>query len=210
MDMGGASVQVTFPVEHTEQLDPNDIVSVDISGRHLLLFVHSFLGLGQTVLSQQFLDIKSCFAVGYQLPSGLIGNGDASACQHEVSKLINNVHEVNHRIQPAIAKNMATNTWYAIGGVASIAGDMPFSFNNKQFTNQGLLDQADNKICHQSWQSLDAQYPNHDYLYGYCLFPAYFYALMVDGYGISPEQPINYIPSGQGADWSLGVVLQRH
>ncbi len=209
MDMGGASVQVTFPVQDVASINHEDLVSVDVSGRHLELFVHSFLGLGNTVLSQQFLDQESCFATGYQLPSGQLGKGDASSCQHRVSQLVNAVHGVRGIVQPALASNTA-HVWYAMGGVASIAEDKPFSFANNQLTSQNLLQQADNEVCHQQWQELQGQYAHNEYLYGYCLFPAYYYALMVDGYGLRPEQPIHYLSSGQGADWSLGVVLRQH
>ena len=208
MDMGGASVQVTFPIQHIKKINPRDLVEVDIFGRHLVLFVHSFLGLGQTLLSQQFLDAEACFSTGYQLPSGLNAKGDASSCQKKVSKLINQVHRVNHIVHPALENN-CSNIWFAIGGVASIADDEPFSFEDKQFTNQSLLQQANSKVCQSEWHELYAKY-NNQYLYGYCLFPSYYYALMVDGYGISPEQPIHFIPNGQGADWSLGVVLRQH
>lgn len=209
MDMGGASVQIAFPVQNSEGMDPHDLISVDISGRHLTLFIHSFLGLGQNVLSQQFLDTEGCFATGYQLPSGLQGSGDALTCQHDIFKLINNVHEVSRITKPALAKSTATS-WYALGGVAFMADEKPFAFNDKQFTNQDLLQQGDTEICHHRWDDLYSQYPTNEYLYGYCLFPAYYYALMVDGYGIPPEQPIHYMSSGQGADWSLGVVLHHH
>ena len=53
MDMGGASVQVTFPAGHADVIDSSDLVPVDIYNRHLTLFVHSFLGLGQTEMSHQ-------------------------------------------------------------------------------------------------------------------------------------------------------------
>ena len=209
MDMGGASVQVAFPVQRVENIEQHDLVTLDISGRHLVLFVHSFLGLGQTLLSQQFLDADHCFSTGYQLPSGFLGGGDATSCQHEITKLINGVHEVSRIIKPAITNNVV-NSWYAMGGVAALVEDKPFSFENKQFTNQGLLQQADSEVCHQQWQDLSAKYPGNDFLPNYCLFSSYYYALMVDGYGVQPEQIINYIPSGQGSDWSLGVVLHPY
>ena len=60
MDMGGASVQVTFPVQDVEKIDSHDLFEIDVYGRHLIIFAHSFLGLGQTVLSQQFLDAENC------------------------------------------------------------------------------------------------------------------------------------------------------
>ncbi|MCA0403440.1 MAG: hypothetical protein LCH30_06515 [Proteobacteria bacterium] len=51
------------------------------------------------------------------------------------------------------------------------------------------------------------QYPTDDYLYGYCLFSAYYYALMVDGYGIEPQKAISYMQPTQSSDWTIGVVL---
>lgn len=209
MDMGGASVQLTFPVQNVEKIDTHDLFPIDIYGRHFVLFVHSFLGLGQTAISQQYLNAKHCFSDGYELPSGWLGEGDALACQRDVSKLINQVHEVNSIVKPAITEN-TTNSWYAMGAVAALAGDKPFSFENRQFTNRSLLEQADNKLCHQQWQDLYNQYPNNDFLYSYCFSASYFYALMVDGYGLQPEQPISYLPPEQSVDWSLGVVLHQH
>lgn len=209
MDMGGASVQVTFPVDPSFTTDGHMIEELDVGGRHLALFVRSFLGLGQTVLSQQFLEDENCFAIGYLLPNGLEANGDSQACQHDVTKLINNVHRVDQIVIPAMTRSLTTS-WYVIGGAASLADDPLFSFPNGQFTNQQLLLMADTKACHQQWQVLYGQYPKNEYLYGSCLFPSYYYALMVDGYGIKPNESIHYLPSGQGADWTLGVVLHQH
>ena len=209
MDMGGASVQVSFPVQNTEQIDSTDLVDLDVYGRHLQLFVHSFLGLGQTLLSEQYLNTKSCFANGYQLPSGLGAKGDATSCEQATTKLINNVHAVNRIIKPAIAKN-PVNAWYTIGGLSSLVQSEPFSNQNSNFTIQSIREQADTDVCKQQWQDLNTKYPNHEYIYGYCLMPAYYYALLVEGYGIQPEQQINYFPAdGQGADWSMGVVLHQ-
>jgi hypothetical protein len=208
MDMGGASVQVAFPVKNSGQINPNDLVSIDIAGRHIDLFVKSFLGLGQTLLSQQFLDNEHCYPSDYLLPSGLKAKGDAQLCKQDIKKLINNVHQVNQVVKPAINQN-TPSAWYVIGGLASMADDKPFVFQNKQLTTADLLQQADNNVCHQSWNTLYAQYPNNDYLSIYCLAPSYYSALLVDGYGIKPQQPINYIASGPGSDWTVGVVLHH-
>jgi hypothetical protein len=207
MDMGGASVQISSLVQTIDNIDLQDLMSVDVSGRHLLLFVHSFLGLGQQAVSQQFLNEASCFSEGYPLPSGLAGAGDAALCRQKIATLVHHVHEVEQHIpQDMIEK---TPNWYAIGGVASMADDPLFLFDSQQFTNQSLLHQADHAVCQQSWDNLSEQYPSHDYLYGYCLSSAYYYALMVDGYGFDPAQPIHLMIPGQNADWSLGVVLQQ-
>lgn len=208
MDVGGASVQVTLPVQDGEKIEKRDLFEVDIYGRHYLLFAHSFLGLGQNVFLQQFLNVNHCFSTGYPLPNGQLGQGDASACQQDISLVMDQMHEVNQIVKPAIANN-ANHPWYTIGGVASLLESNPISFQNKQFTNQGLLEKADIEACKRQWQDLDAENPNNEYLYGTCLFASYYYALMVDGYGLQPEEIVNYLPSNQGLDWSLGVVLRQ-
>lgn len=208
MDMGGASVQVTFPVENTQHIAPENLANVVIKGQSLALFVRSFLGLGQTVLSQQFLNDESCFPIGYPLPDGALGHGNAFSCQRNVSKLVNHVHETQTIVKLAVTENNPSS-WYAIGGLAALGEDKLFSFTNNQLTSQELVQQANDKICHQSWDSLNASHPNHDYLYGYCLFAAYYYALITSGYGLTPQQTIHYLPTTKTADWSLGVVLQQ-
>ncbi|WP_133127220.1 multidrug DMT transporter permease [Legionella nagasakiensis] len=208
MDMGGASVQVAFPIENVANVDKSNIVDVDVYGRHMKLFIHSFLGLGQTVFSYQFLDSPSCFSNDYQLPSGSSAEGDATSCQAGVSKLINHVHDVSQVVKPAITEN-SIDGWYALGGLNALVEDKPFHFENNQFTNQGLLEQADNEVCHKPWKELLNEFPDNDFLYGYCLFPSYYYALMVNGYGIQPQQPINYLSSAKNSDWTLGVVLHQ-
>ncbi len=95
MDTGGASVQITFPIYNGENVNEKDKVELDIYGRHIVLFAHSFLGLGQTLLSQQFLNEKTCFSYDYPLSNGALGNGDAMACQQAVTNLIEDVFEVN-------------------------------------------------------------------------------------------------------------------
>ncbi|WED44611.1 multidrug DMT transporter permease [Legionella cardiaca] len=205
MDMGGASVQIIFPIQKTEGINAQDIQQFDLYGRHLTLFIHSFLGLGQTEVTHQFLDESTCFADNYELPTGQPATGDAYSCKSGLAHLMNSVHKVNSTVQPALAAS-EINSWFVIGGASDLAKSKPFQFEN-QFTNQELLDQADTQICHQQWSTLTSQYPGNDYLYGYCLFPSYYYALMVDGYGIQPQQNINLM--AENGDWTIGVVLTQ-
>lgn len=208
MDTGGASVQITFPVESVEKINRQDLAEIDVYGRHVTLFAHSFLGLGQTLLSQQFLNTENCFAYGYKLPNGSMGNGDALVCQQKIAKLMEEVYGVGKIVKPALA-NSAAHSWYAMGAIVSLLEGKPLHFENQQFTNQGLLEQANNEACHRQWSDLSAENPNNEYLYGTCLFSSYFYSLMVNGYGILPEETIHYIPSKEGLDWSLGVIIHQ-
>lgn len=208
MDMGGASVQISFPVHDTAGINPRDLQSVDIGEQHITLFVHSFLGLGQTILFEQFLDSPVCFAEGYQLPSGADGKGDGYACQAKVSKLITEVHLVNQIVPPILKKN-SVRDWYTIGGLSYLLtkNTSVFPFNQEPFTMNTMLQQADNYYCRPSWEHLQIDNPENELLYENCLSPAYYYALIVNGYGISPQQPINYLSSS--GDWTLGVVLHH-
>ncbi|WP_045105759.1 acetate and sugar kinases/Hsc70/actin family protein [Legionella hackeliae] len=207
MDMGGASVQIIFPVEKTDGINSQDLQQIDLYGRHLTIFVHSFLGLGQTEVTHQFLDESVCFANNYELPTGQPASGDAYSCESDVASLMNSVHRVNHVVQPVMTAN-PVNNWFVIGGLAELTRSKPFQLEN-QFSSQDLLEQANTQVCHQDWQILVNQYPNNDYLYGYCLFPAYYYALIVDGYGLQPQQEINLMAANQNSDWTLGVVLTQ-
>lgn len=206
MDMGGASVQIVFPTPNNVSSASENIQQLDLYGRHFSLFIHSFLGLGQTEVSHQFFDSTACFMNDYEMPDGRQAQGDARACEAEISPLMNSVHKVNGLVEPLIRANPVP-AWYVMGGVVDLVKSKPFNFSNNQFNNQELLEQADNAVCRQSWSSMSAQYPGNDYLYGYCLFPAYYYALMVDGYGIQAQTSINFMNTNQNGDWTLGVVL---
>lgn len=208
MDIGGASVQIVFPTPRTTEMNTGLQVRFELYGKPINLFVHSFLGLGQNEMTHQLLDTDSCFSENYPLPDGTLGQGDALSCQQEVSSLINTVHKVQNEVQPTLSATRISK-WYAIGGISNLAESKPFQFQNNQITNQDLLNQANTLICHQQWESLSHQFPNNEYIESFCLLPAFYYALMVDGYGISANQPVNYIPPAKNLDWTLGVVLHH-
>lgn len=208
MDMGGASVQVTFPAPALEHSQSKDVMYVDIYDRHITLFTHSFLGLGQTQMSNQYLNDAACFSNGYRLPNGEDGVGDAVRCQGHVSKLVNEVHQVNEIVYPTLV-NSNVSTWYVISGLSTLVKNEPFNFPDEQFTSQTLLTTADNQLCQPLWQTLLEQYPMNEYIYSNCLTASYYYALLVNGYGLAANQPIHYLPDSKDVDWTVGVLLQN-
>ncbi len=209
MDTGGASVQIALPVLAREDMGADDLLDLDVAGRHLTLFVHSFLGLGQNLLTQQFLDAEHCFTNGYQLPNGHAAVGNAYECQMEVSQLINSVHGVERLVRPAMAQK-ATDEWYAIGGLAALVHDQSAVFPQQQLSPHSLLEQANNQFCQVAWSDLEARNPQNDYLFSACLMSSSYTALMVQGYGINPDTPIHFLSQEQNGDWTLGVVLQQN
>lgn len=208
MDIGGASVQIAFPIENSSSATKGSQVDLNLYGQDIHLFVHSFLGLGQNEMTHQLLDSTACFSDNYPLPNGTSGQGNASECAQEIGSLINGVHKTKIIVQALLAEH-PISTWYAIGGISHLANSKPFEFQNNELTAQELLQQANNLICHQPWDDLSNQFPNDEYLDIYCLLPSFYYALMVDGYGLSPNQTVHYVPPTQELDWTLGVVLHH-
>jgi hypothetical protein len=210
LDIGGASTQIAFPLKKnsSQPMDQNSEINLSLYGQSIRLFVHSFLGLGQNEMQHQLLDSASCFTNNYPLPNGKTGTGNAPECSEEISSLINEVHKVNQVIQPLISEN-SIPSWYALGGIANLAESKPFQFPNNQLTTQDFLQQANNLACQQHWEELTRQFPNNEYLDAYCLLPSFYYALMVQGYGFSPNQTVNFLPSERNLDWTTGVVLHH-
>ncbi|MGC1181575.1 multidrug DMT transporter permease [Legionella sp.] len=210
LDIGGASTQIAFSIKNNTipNINKDSLIELNLYHQHLNLFVHSFLGLGQNEMTHQLLDSTSCFANNYPLPNGEAGQGNASECVEQIASLINGVHKTNQIVQPTLAEN-PVHSWYALSGIAKLAESKPFHFPNSQLTNQNFLQQANNFACHRQWEELNHEFPENEYLDAYCLLPAFYYALMVEGYGFSPNQVVNYIPSEQNFDWTLGVVLHH-
>lgn len=209
MDTGGASVQITFPVADFRAVKNEDKVELDINGRHIQLFVHSFLGLGQNEVSHQFLDTPECFSNGYPLPNNTTGQGNFYNCGQQISALINAVHQVEQTIKPVIDAN-PVNIWYGIGGIGYIAQTEALNFRSNTFSLQQLATQANTELCQQDWTMINTNSPDSEYTYISCFNASYTYALLQDGYGINQAQPIHYFSKEQNSDdWTLGVVLHH-
>lgn len=208
LDFGGASVQITFPIQDATAISGQNINQITVYGRQYTLFAHSFLGLGQTEMSHQYLNDAHCFPVGYPMPNNQPGDGNANLCQSDVTHLVNDVQGVTEVVKPAITAN-PIRSWYAMGGVTSLVSGQPFNYSDRSFTSQSLLNQSQYKICQNSWETLYTTYPTQEFIFGYCLFSAYYYALIVNGYGLNPQAKINYLNNPESTDWTLGVVLSQ-
>jgi hypothetical protein len=217
MDMGGASVQVITAVDTSQGTIPSDnnadYIQIHLNGKPQTLFVHSFLGLGQTLVANQFLDEASCFSEGYRLSSGAVGTGDAQHCAGQIFKLIDDIHDVTHVLQSALNSD-SPRTWYVISGLAYLMREAPFSQNqdnnqNKnELTNDALIEQAENTVCRRPWEVVQQDYPEEENLSRTCLTASYYHAL-IKSYGIAPREPIHLIAEPSEMDWTLGVALHK-
>lgn len=209
MDIGGASVQVVFPVASSTGLSDEDHVVIRWHGQSVTLYAHSFLGLGQTLVMGQFLNMPQCFPQGYVLPDGLVGSGNAMACQESIASLVNGVHGVDARVGPGMKAAVSPLTWYTMGAATYLLHDGLFDLERETFTPGGLLDEMNHKACEVSWDSLQHAVSADGQLFSACLRSSYYYALMVSGYGVSPEESLHVFPKDENIDWSLGAILHQ-
>lgn len=207
LEIGGASAQIAFPVQDTANLDPHDLVSLNINGRNLTLFTHSFLGLGVNEIYNHAQDRAACFPKGYPLSNGKEALGNAQICQAQLGQMIDDQFDVKRFTHSALEANLI-NDWYTVSAISMMANQAPFDFQAGEFTAQDLLYQANSQLCHQAYQPLVSQYPQNEFILRNCLMASYFYGLLVHGYGFSPSQDVHYLP-GYDADWALGVILYQ-
>lgn len=209
IDTGSASVQIAFPLTNVQTVNPGDYIDINVYGRHISLFTHGFLGLGQDEIRSQYLDSNVCFPKNYPLPNGSSGAGDFQSCENLIKPLINDIHQVDRTIKSVIQSN-PEQTWYIIGGISSMLQERPFSFDRNEFTNQEFYEKANRQVCQQEWSILGTLYAKNKYLFASCLSASYAYSLFVDGFGIDRAQPIHYISNKISANnWSLGVVVYQ-
>jgi hypothetical protein len=205
MDMGGASVEVAFPVSNASGILSQDYITLHLYGQTIHLFVHSFLGLGQTEVIHQLMDEPGCYARGYPLPNQTVATGIATECTQKADLLLQ-VHDVFKTVQPILSKNLVED-WFVMGGLSALAKSYTFHFINEKINPQALLEEGVPTLCQTTWQELSLSYPNDPYLATSCLASSYFYALLVDGYGLNPKQEIQFSHDEATDDWTLGVVL---
>jgi hypothetical protein len=209
IDTGSASTQIAFPLKSAQAMKSNDNMNIHVYGRHISLFVHGFLGLGQDEIRSQYLDNGDCFPKNYPLPDGTYATGDFWLCEKMMGPLINDIHRVNKFIGTLI-QDHSEQAWYVIGGISGMLQERPFYFKNNQFTNQELAEMANQQVCQQDWSMLGILFPKNKYLFANCLSASYFYALFAEGLGIQDNQPIHYISNTTSTnDWTLGAVLYQ-
>lgn len=209
MEIGGASVQIVFPIKENASVNSKDRATLFLYGQNHHVFSHSFLGLGQIEMGHQYADLKSCYPKNYELPNGLSAQGDAYSCRNDLSVLVNSIHLVKLIVKPVLENN-PVDQWYLLGGITTMLHNKIFNTNQLKFNTKEITEQVDKKICHQQWSELPETYPDTPMLFNYCLMTAYLNALISNGYGISINKYINILPPKKSINWPLGVVLQHH
>jgi GDA1/CD39 (nucleoside phosphatase) family len=205
IEVGGASTQIAFPVD-IDYGALDNVVKVKLYQREIVLFAHSFLGLGLNQFASVHNDLSACYPKNYPLESGLMGNGNAYFCQQELAQILSQQYDVANVVAPAM-QHKAVDTWYALGAIRYLVMQGFLTYNSNQFALQDLINDVDGLLCQKSWSDLQQITSNLNHLSLSCFLGSYFYALSVDAYGISANQNINWLDTTQNADWPLGALL---
>lgn len=211
VDTGSASVQIAFPVTREQSMNASsdDYIDINIYGRHISLFTHGFLGLGQDEIRSQYLDHDVCFPKHYPLPDGSSAAGNFYLCQKLMTPLINGVHQVDQTVKDVV-QSAPQQSWYIIGGLSAMLQEKPFTFEHQAFTNKEFSEKANRQVCQQDWSILGTIYPENKHLFANCLNSCYLYSLFIEGFGIHQDEPIHYISKRNSANnWTLGAVLYQ-
>ncbi len=208
IEIGGASVQIVFPIQDDYQIDKQDLVTVIVHNRPVLLFSHSFWGLGATEITKKFKHVSACFPTGYLLPDQSVAQGDGYACGEQLGEVINGHNEISDVVKTA-QKNNSTPQWYTVGAVSALITKLSNQFPNGQFTANSLLNTVDSNYCQANWQDQQQAYPGDGYLSQNCILGAFFNKLTTNGMGLQPDQTIQSLPANLHGDWTLGVVIQQ-
>jgi len=207
IEIGGASLQVVFPIRDYSSINSEDITTFKIDGQEISLFSHSYLGLGANEITRKFHNSSSCFPIGYTLANGYVANGDADFCSQEIIESLDESGSVSDIIKLPLQTNMAS-TWYTVGAISSISHKIPLNINEDEFSVADLFEKINNIYCKQSWD-LQKKNFSDDYLNQNCLIGAFFYGITTAIYGIDPNQKFKTFASGADPDWTIGALYKN-
>ncbi|PJD93410.1 MAG: multidrug DMT transporter permease [Legionella sp.] len=205
LEIGGASAQIAFPVQDVEAIDSKNIRHIQVYGRPITLFTYSFLGLGVNELFAQSKGRSACFPIGYPLDNGELASGDANSCQKELGQMMNDSYQVKALTQAALDKR-SNQEWYTVAAVSKMILQKPFVFSGRAFTLVDLLQQTDQRLCHQEYSYLTKHYSHNEFILKNCLIGSYFYGLLVQSYGFDGQQSVGYLPDSD-VSWTVGALL---
>lgn len=160
LEVGGASAQIAFPLDETQNIDASDWTELAVYGRHIPVFSHSFLGLGANEVFAHAQVLPVCFPQGYPLKEALLAEGNAEQCQTKLGPLLQQKYHVNSVTQSALQQTLRAE-WYTVSSVSVMASQPPFVFSDQTFTAQTLLKQADMQYCQQTYQHLLERWCNN-------------------------------------------------
>ena len=209
LDFGGASIQLAFPIKNQDEVADKDAISrLTIAGHTYHIYSKSYLGMGFNEVIRQLLTDEYCFAKSYPMPEGLLGNGDNVKCEQDIEILSNRLHKVDQ--MELENPSQKVDKWYSLGALQYLHLSKPFESLSTSPTAKEIYNLGQSKSCQVAWEALkDVSGGNDKYLYSTCLASAYYYAVIVRGYGITERTKIHtqLENSSKKIDWTYGAVI---
>ena len=233
VEMGGASMQITFALSHPAAVDVPRLTQLTINGRPYYLYTHSYLSYGLQAaqkLYQQlvFDDIEEsgnpCYPAGYKFTS----RGDFDKCAKLMERVVEKSSACEYDFcglkgvyQPRISSEpfLAIENFFYTSKF--FQGDGAEQSTEGEVTRGNLLvpqlKQKGREYCDDDWQKIQADHAQaladkKEDLFSlsyYCFAAAYEAAVLETGFGftessnIRPARAVNK----KSIDWELGAAL---
>lgn len=225
VEMGGASMQVSFAPSDISKIDPEELSTVSLNGRVYRIYTHSYLNYGleqaQVLLHKSMSSSQEinnpCYPQGFTFLQQN-GVGDYTACRRMLEHILdkNKNHKANCSGQ---RRTCSFNGIYQ----PAITNEQFFAIENFFYTTEFFntheendfltpLRQRGEEYCASHWSQIVAKYPkvSSDELSKYCFSTAYIDGVLRHGLGLeNPQQNVRIVQRirGTAIDWSLGAMV---
>lgn len=204
IEIGGASLQVVFPISNYTGINRDNIYTVNVKGRRLNLFAHSFLGMGANKIKEKFSNYESCYPVGFPMDNGELGQGEGLNCQRDILSVLNANNYISHLVKLTLQRNPITS-WHTVGAISSISTKAPLNYTDS-FVADDFFMKSSSTYCQQDWVYQLENYAASDkYLVQNCIISAFFQGIITEGFGISPQQ--TFFTDVFNSDWTIGALI---
>jgi apyrase len=223
IEMGGASMQITFVPDVVPPEVKHRVTPVTIGSQTYSVYTHSYLNYGLDAVQRLFHTTHKphltksghpCYPKSYKHPHhGLTGTGDHEQCSNLMDSLFTKENCTvpsemctwNGIAQPPIS----TEKFYAIENYFYTSS---FFGVHEESDPWARLEHKGKEYCSKSWDSIASQWEkeNKDDLAKYCFSSVYLTKVLKRGFGLESPNKHAHIRSkinGAKIDWALGAVL---
>ena len=232
VEMGGASMQITFALTDPAPADKPRLTQLTVNGRPYYLYTHSYLSYGLQAAQKLYQHLvideieehgNPCYPAGYQFTS----RGDFDKCSQLMERVVakspkcdfdfcglSGVYQPRIRHEPflAIENFFYTSKFFQGGAEHSTEGEV-----TRGNLLVPLLKQKGREYCDDDWdkikadhkQALDDKKEDLFSLSYYCFAAAYEAAVLETGFGFGDQSNIRPARSvnKKSIDWELGAAL---
>lgn len=238
LDLGGASLQITFLPSETPKQDSYNLV---LPNKNFQLYTHSFLSFGQDQTRRRLFEMAAekaktssgsvpqnvpfpCYLKGFTEKANLtidgkehtmVGTGNYSLCSNYEVALLNlgKTCSIPPCSMDGVYQPKNNNLFYGMSGFFYTAFFFGFASGEKA-TRASMFKDKGMEFCAKSWDTATKQYPNvnAENLKVYCLTSSYIYNILTKGFGFGDNEDRLYFTdkvSDSELNWALGGLIAQ-